>query len=72
MSQDLNEQLARIDRFFAIKKTLYDSLHVNAELSKEFRLILIEASQIEAVEGFSDLLVHLDAARTILSKISFE
>lgn len=66
------EHLEQLDKFSSIVKRLAGALTPQEEITREFRLILIEADQMRAVDHISDVLVHLAAAREILSKISFE
>lgn len=60
------------DKLNTVVKRFREVLIPQLELSREFRLILIEADQMNAAEQISDVLIHLEASIDVLSKIKFE
>lgn len=65
------EHLERLDKLSSIIKRLTGGIALNLEISKEIRLLLIEADEMTAVDSLSDILIHLEASVEILNKIRF-
>lgn len=66
------DDMIALEKFRGVLQRLTMTMEPNLEIMKEFRLILIEADQMEAALKLSDVLVHMEAARELLNQIVIE